>query len=176
MNNNTNKVVTFKNDTDFEFTPELGAMYDSQPIFGGSGQPLQAGESIVLPWAIGHLMAKNLAKTVLNKGAKVDKAGIPTGEPVWSEESLEKVKASFLTEMYTEAKEKTLSETEIMMAKIEQYNAAVEVLVPDIKEKTETEVVESKFSDKSDVIKELETRGIKFNARLGKDKLEELLA
>lgn len=171
-NNNANKVVTFKNGTDFEFTPELGAMYDSQPIFGGSGQPLQAGESIILPYAIGNLMARNLAKVVLTRSAKVDKAGIPTGEPVWSAESLEKVKASFLTEMYTEAKEKTLSETEIMMAKVEKYNATVEALIPDIKENT----VESKFSDKADVIKELEKREIKFNARLSKSALEELLA
>ena len=45
MNDNNNvvsnpndfKVVEFINSTDFNFTPEMGCMYDGRPIFGISG-------------------------------------------------------------------------------------------------------------------------------------------
>jgi len=182
-NPNDFKVVTFKNNSHFDFTPALGCMYDGRPIFGTTGESIKVGESVVLPYHVGNLVAKNLAKAVINGQAPAkDEAGIPTGVPLWSEDSLEEMKQSFLTEMYTEEKPTTMSETDKLMAKVEEYKSMVDKLVP----KSEMDKVEGApqespeapvtYSDKSEVIAELEKRGIAFNARLSKANLEKLLA
>jgi len=189
-NTNDHKVVKFTNKTDFEFTPELGCMYDSRPIFGKSGtSPIQAGESVILPYHIGNLLARNLAKRVMMVAAPVDAKGIPTGEPVWSEESLEAKKASYIEDMYEEEKPTTQSETEKLMEKVEEYKSMVDKLLPKSeKEEPEkeaettdetTEKDDSEkpvvYQDKADVLAELEKRGITHDKRKGKVELEKLL-
>ena len=178
MNNkNDYKVVTFTNKTNFAFTPELGCMYDSRPIFGKSGTSVEPGESVVLPYHVGNLLAKNLAKAQMNRGAPADAAGIPTGVSLWDEESLKQTQASFITEMYSEEKPTAMTETDRLMAKVEEYKQMVEKLIPPAptEEITETKQ-DGTYSDKADVLAELEKRGISHDKRRNKEELEKLLA
>ena len=178
-NPNDFKVVTFKNDSNFDFTPALGCMYDSRPIFGATGASVKVGESVVLPYHVGNLIAKNLAKAVLNGQAPAkDEAGIPTGVPLWSEDGLQKLQQSYLTEMYTEEKPTAMSETDRLMAKVEEYKSMVDKLIPTSEAEgspQESPEAPKVYSDKSEVIAELNKRKITFNARLSKDNLEKLL-
>jgi hypothetical protein len=178
-NPNDFKVVTFKNGSDFDFTPALGSMFDGNPIFGTSGEAIKIDEEVQLPYHVGNLIAKNLAKAVLNRQSKVDEKGVPTGVPLWSDTSLEELKQSFLTEMYSEAKPAAVTETDRLMAKVDEYAAMVEKLLPETeKEDAPKEDADTKkvYTDKSEVIAELEKREITFNARTSKADLEKLLA
>ncbi len=187
-NPNDFKVVSFHNSTEFGFTPEMGCMYDGRPINGVNGSPgIDAGEKITLPYHIGHQLAVNLAKRVLNTSpaATVDTNGIPTGVAVWSKEKLEEVKTSFLTELYSEAKPVAVSETDKLMAKVEEYKKMVDSLITNTpKVETpevapivgETPEVKTTFQDKQEVIVELEKRGVKHDKRKTKSELEKLLA
>ena len=196
-NPNDFKVVSFHNSGSFNFTPDMGCMYDGRAINGKSGNPgIEAGETMILPYHVGHLLAQNLAKRVLNTSpaATVDPAGIPTGVPVWSPEKLKDLSDSFIKELYSEEKAAQQSETDKLMAKVEEYRKLVEEklgLNPDepkveevvkgepkvIGELDATETKEIKtFQDKQEVIEELEKRGIKFDRRANKVSLEKLLA
>jgi len=165
VNKNDYKVVEFFNSTDFDFTPDLGAMYDSRPFLVKSGEKKQ------YPYHVGHLLARNLAKAVLIKGARPHDPNVanPTGAPLWGEEGLEQLKNSFLTELYTEEKPVAESETDKLMARI----AALEKLATD----KATPVTDPlTFQDKAEVIAELEKRGIAHDKRQSKSVLEALLA
>jgi len=176
-NPNDLKVVEFHNSADFTFTPEMGCMYDGRPIFGITGAPgINAGEHITLPYHVGHRLAVNLAKVVLTKSApSVDAAGIPTGVPLWDTARLDNLKNSFLTELYSEERPVAQSETDKLMAKVEEYKKMVDSLLN--KEETKTDIIEPKtgYQDKAEVIAELTKRGIKFDARKGKAELEKLI-
>lgn len=130
-NPNDFKVVDLKNSTDFDFTPDMGCMYDSRPISGiriPSG--IAAGETVTLPYHVGHRLAVNLAKAVLTRQApSVDAAGIPTGVPLWDPQRLEGLKNSFLTDKYTEARPVAQSETDRLMERVEAYKKLVENVV-----------------------------------------------
>lgn len=188
-NPNDFKVVSFHNSTEFGFTPEMGCMYDGRAINGVNGSPgIDAGEKIILPYHIGNRLAINLAKRVLNtsQAATVDPAGIPTGVPIWSTEKLEEMARSYLSDMYAEAKPITMSETDKLMAKVEEYKSLVEKLIPqtnvsaqkveEVIAETTEKVAPQIYQDKAEVIAELTKRGIKFDARSNKANLEKLLA
>lgn len=187
-NPNDFKVVEFTNKCDFTFTPEMGCMYDSRPIFGITGAPgINAGQTLTLPYHIGHRLAVNLAKIALTKEApSVDPAGIPTGVPLWDTVKLETLKNSYLTEKYVEARPIAMSETDKLMERVEQLNKMVETLIPKKEEVQEVntattvtvaEVNASKvYQDKAEVIAELEKRGIQHDKRQNKANLEKLLA
>lgn len=65
-NPNDFKVVEFVNSTNFDFTTDMGCMYDGRPIFGMSGfAGIKAGERLSLPYHIGQQLAVNLAKQSL---------------------------------------------------------------------------------------------------------------
>lgn len=184
-NPNDLKVVSFHNSTDFGFTPEMGCMYDGRPITGVNGLPgIEAGEKITLPYHVGHRLATNLAKRVLNtsQAASVDPAGIPTGVPIWNQTLLEEKAKSYLTDLYTEAKPVAQSETDKLMAKVEEYKKMVDTLIAN--KSGETPVIEAaqeksapqSYQDKAEVIAELEKRGITHDKRKSKAELEKLLA
>lgn len=194
-NPNDFKVVSFHNSTEFGFTPEMGCMYDGRPINGAKGSPgIDAGETIILPYHIGHQLAKNLAKRVLNTSpaATVDATGIPTGVAVWSEAKLEELKTSYLKELYTEDKPAAQSQTDVLMAKVEEYKKMTEALLNKFEPKAEviaeqptvaptlsTDAVKTQplvFQDKQEVIAELEKRNILHDKRKNKAELEKLLA
>lgn len=130
-NPNDFKVVDLKNSTDFDFTPDMGCMYDSRPISGiriPSG--IAAGETVTLPYHVGHRLAVNLAKAVLTRQAPaVDPQGIPTGVPLWDPVRLERLKDSFLTDKYTEARPVAQTETDRLMERVEAYKKLVETVV-----------------------------------------------
>lgn len=176
-NPNDFKVVDFHNPTDFTFTPEMGCMYDSRPIFGITGAPgINAGETLKLPYYIGQQLAINLAKVVLTREAPtIDPAGIPTGVPLWDTARLEALKNSFLKELYQEEKPVAQSETDKLMAKVEEYKKMVDTLVANAPTQA-TVAPLTQFSDKQEVIAELEKRGIPHDKRKNKAELSKLLA
>lgn len=185
-NPNDYKVVAFHNSTDFRFTPDMGCMFDGRPINGITGEPgIDAGETMTVPYHIGHQLALNLAKIAITKSSPlIDAAGIPTGVPLWDDQRLLSLKNSYLKELYVEEKAKTLSETDKLMAKVEEYKKMVEDLVVSKKEDAPAEAVvpvvqastgPMTFADKSDVLSELTKRGIKFDARKSKAELEKLI-
>jgi len=208
VNPNDFKVVKFTNKTDFGFTPEMGCMYDSRPISGITGAPgINAGESMVLPYHVAHLIARNLAKIAITKSApNTDPAGIPTGVPLWDEARLTALKSSYLEELYTEQKPLAMTETEKLMAKVEEYRKLTEdllrqnsgtpiepvvtpVITPEVSTTASEPTLESAntventvvevpqvYQDKQEVLAELDKRGIKHDKRQTKETLEKLLA
>lgn len=186
QNPNDHKVVSFRNSTDFGFTPEMGCMYDGRAINGKNGSPgIDIGETVILPYHIGRQLALNLAKVAINKTAPAtDVAGIPTGVPLWDEQRLNKLRDSYLADLYTEEKPVAISETDKLMAKVEEYKKMVEDLVagkaPEtpiqnavIGAMTPASIV---YQDKQEVIAELEKRNIPHDKRKNKADLEKLLA
>jgi hypothetical protein len=173
-NPNDFKVVEFFNHTDFDFTSELGAMYDGRPLFVGSGEKRQ------YPYHIGHRLAMNLAKAVLVKGAPVHNPNDnnPVGKPLWNDEGVQKLADSFITELYSEDKPIIQSETDRLMAKVAELEKMMNerlasssvpatAITPRVDEKS--------YVDKAEVIAELEVRGIKFDRRSSKENLVKLL-
>ena len=187
VQNNPNdfKVVSFANLEEFGFTPEMGCMYDGRAINGKNGSPgIDAGETVTLPYHIGHRLAVNLAKVAMVRKAGVDQAGIPTGVPLWDAVKLEAMKNSYLTDLYAEAKPIGMSETDRLMAKVEELKKFVQENIPAKVESSmqgdasPTIVADVKvgYADKAEVIAELTKRDIKFDARKNKAELEKLLA
>lgn len=170
---NDYKVVEFHNSQDFDFTPELGAMYDGRPLFVGKGERRQ------FPYHIGNRLAENLAKAIMVKGAPAhnpdDKN--PTGASLWNDERLAKLKASFMTELFSEETPIAQSQTELLMAKV----AELERLVKRDDAPAKTDAAEATpeppktYQDKQEVIAALEAKGIAHDKRKGKDELEQLL-
>lgn len=185
QNPNDFKVVSFHNSTEFGFTPDMGCMYDGRAINGKNGSPgIDAGETVVLPYHIGHQLALNLAKVSLTRTApSVDPAGIPTGVPLWDTVKLNNLKNSYLKELYSEQKAVAMSETDKLMAKVEEYKKMVDSVLVKSENSTvpvSTPTVTSTatagiYQDKQDVIAELEKRGIKHDKRKNKVELEKLL-
>ncbi len=187
-NPNDFKVVEFFNSTDFDFTPELGAMYDSRPLFVGSGERKQ------FPYHVGHQLAVNLAKAVLVKGAPLhdSTSNNPVGTPLWGDEKVTALKNSFLTELYADERPIVQTETDRLMARVAELEKAFQVkqaerplelpkeAVKSIQELVAPElnaaVTPKVYQDKGEVIAELTRRGIKFDARQSREKLETLLA
>lgn len=184
-NPNDLKVVEFTNPTDFTFTPEMGCMFDGRPIFGITGAPgINSGESMKLPYHVGQRLAVNLAKAVLTRQAPaVDPAGIPTDVPLWSTEKLEQMKNSYITELYSEQRPIAMTETDRLMAKVEEYKKMVENL---LSSKTDEKKVLNNpensnnspktYQDKAEVIAELKKKNITFDSRASKVNLEKLLS
>lgn len=189
------KVVEFFNRTDFNFTPELGAMYDGRPLFVGSGERRQ------YPYHIGKRLAVNLAKAVLIKGAPLHDptSNNPVGTPLWSDEKLTALASSFITEQFMEEVPVAKSETDRLFLRVAELEKLFQqkeaeksesapkepvmsvsdiVTAPDITATTvATQPTTQKvYQDKQEVMAELDKRGIKYDKRKGKDTLEALLA
>lgn len=183
-NPNDFKVVEFFNSTNFDFTPELGAMYDSRPLFVGSGERRQ------FPYHVGHQLAVNLAKAVLIKGAPLHdpNANNPVGTPLWGDEKVKALENSFITELYTEDRPVAQSQTDVLMAKVAELErlfnekqskipeGATKEQVKSVQELVAPELSSIGYQDKQEVIAELEKRGIKHDKRQSKETLEKLLA
>lgn len=191
-NPNDFKVVEFHNSTDFTFTPEMGCMYDGRPISGITGAPgINGGETITLPYHIAHRLAENLAKYVMIRGSNnvptLDAQGNPIVAAIWDTAKMEQMKNSYITEMYSEAKPIAQTETDRLMAKVEEYKQMVDKLldqkapeapvlaVVPVTDSVTIKPVATVFQDKSDVIKELERLNIVHNKRSNQSTLEALL-
>lgn len=192
-NPNDYKVVSFHNFTDFGFTPEMGCMYNSVAINGNQGGPgINKGETVVLPYHIAHQLALNLAKVALSREAPAtDPTGIPTGVPLWDTEKLNKIKNSYLEDLYTEEKPVAMTETDKLLQRFEEYKKMNDErfselagkpvnTAPIVEKEPEPKLTEKKealsYRDKAEVIEELTKRGITHDKRKNKEELEKLLA
>lgn len=178
QNPNDFKVVVFNNATEFDFTPEMGCMYDSRPIFGISGNSIAPGESMTLPYHVGHRLAENLAKYVLNQGSsknpKLDAQGQPMVAAIWDTERLERLKNTYLKELYSQERPIAQSETDRLMAEVEKLRNFV---TEKMGESQSGQLPSTTgYQDKAQVIAELEKRGITHDKRKSKADLEKLLA
>lgn len=170
------KVVTFKNISTIDFTPALGAMFNSRPIFGKAKEGcIMVGEELYFPYHIGRRLATNLAKLMLVREEKAPVYG--EGDParssaLFGDEEINKLVSKILISEYQEDKPASESETDVLMRKFEELNRQVEILKGD-----KSEMVSSEgFKDKQEVIAELEKRDIAHDKRKNKSELEKLLA
>lgn len=178
-NPNDFKVLEFVNSTDFDFTPDMGCMYDSRPIFGMSGfAGIKSGEKISLPYHVGQQLALNLAKQSLVRNSPVhDPKDInPVGKALWDEDSILSIKDSFIIELYSNEKPIAMSETDKLMAQVAELNKLVRDNIPQSASDVPDDSNAVVYKDKAEVIAELTKRGITFNARDSKSVLEKLLA
>lgn len=172
MDNDT-KVVTFKNISGFDFTPALGAMFNSRPIFGKvEAGKIVPNEELYFPYHIGRRLAINLAKLMLVKGLPGPEHG--KGDPSvtqrgFDDEQVKELMNQILISEYKEEAPIKESETDILLRKFEELNKTVE----DLKG---SKVSSDGFKDKKQVIEELTKKGITFDARKSKAELEKLLA
>jgi len=139
---NDYKVVSFRNSQSFDFTPDMGCMYDGRPITGSSGRPgIAAGETKMLPYHVGWRLATNLAKQAMIRSAgnkqEKDADGNPMVKPIWDDAALDALKRSFIEEMYSEDKPAKQTETDLLFARI----AALEEMVRGKAEVAATEPV-----------------------------------
>lgn len=167
------KVVRFRNISDFVFTPVLGAMFNSRPIFGKTtSDGIDIGEELNFPFHVGNRLAINLAKQMLLRkmAPPVYGEGDPARSPAaWGDEEIKKLVAQILISEYQEEKAVKESETDLLMRKFEELNKQVEELKAE-------KVTPEGFKDKQEVIAELEKRGITHDKRKNKSELEKLLA
>lgn len=169
------KVVTFKNISDVDFTPALGAMFNGRPIFGKAKTGCIAPqEELYFPYHIGYRLAVNLAKHILVSGMPAPEYG--KGDPAqagstatFGDTEVNKLVARILVGEYQEEKAVKESETDVLMRKFEELNKQVAEL------KSE-KISSDGFKDKQEVLAELEKRGIVHDKRANKATLEKLLA
>jgi hypothetical protein len=170
---NDAKVVTFKNIAVFDFTPALGAMFNSRPIFGKvEAGKIVPNEELFFPYHIGRRLAINLAKAMLVKEIPAPEHGKgdpSTAQSVFGDEKINALVAKILISEYKEALPIKESETDILMRRFEELNKTVEELKGE-------KVTSEGFKDKQEVIAELEKRGIVHDKRKNKADLEKLLA
>lgn len=168
------KVVTFKNISDFDFTPALGAMFNSRPIFGKAKEGcIAVGEELNFPYHIGRRLAINLAKAMLVK--EIPEPVYGTGDPAqhnsklaFGSEQINAIVAKIFVSEYQEEKPIKESETDILMRKFDELNRRVEEL-------NGQKVSPDGFKDKQEVIAELEKRNVVHDKRKNKAELEKLL-
>ena len=162
-------------------------MYDGRPISGISGAVgIQAGETITLPYHIAHRLAENLAKYVLISGSSKtppkDAEGNPIVAAIWDDTRLGQIKNSYLKELYVEEKPIAQTETDRLMAKVEELKKFVEnnISPKDVDSSVQTSEASEVsggtkvYADKADVIAELERLNITHDKRSSKAKLEAL--
>lgn len=183
MNESDYKIVRFTNISNFDFTGELGARFGGRDFF------VAAGESLLCPLTVGDHLATHLARQILIQKAPIRDVNQVDGKgsdrPLWDDVKLAELKAKILVEVYEEDKKKPLTEAERMAQKVAELNSVVPAepkedlggnadpssIVP-VADSPSSEIV---YKDKAQIISELKVKGITFDARASKDKLEELL-
>jgi hypothetical protein len=162
INPNEYKVLKFTNIADFDFTSAMGCMFNGNPDF------IKAGESKLLPFAIGDIYATNLAKQIfLRRYESSGSSAKGHSEPVraiMSDDDINAIKAQIITEAYAEEKPRVMSKEDAMFARVAELNKV-----------SEEPISPKGYMDKGEVMAELEKRGIKFDARQSKANLEKLL-
>ena len=167
MDQNQSSVARFTNITESAW---------SHP-FGGILHSFEAGESRLLPYHVAKHLAKHLATQMFLMGDKSartydgsDKTA-GSGSPLWTDESLANLQAKIITEIFDVERPKVKTEMELMQEKIDQIESS---LAQKGGEKVTTGDATT-YKDKSEVIAALKEKGISFDARANKSKLEELL-
>lgn len=180
-NENDLKVVRIKNISDFDFTGELGARYGGRDFF------IPAGKSLLMPLTVGDHLATHLARQIMLRRAPgrtpEEMDGKGSVLPLWNEQAVEDLKKQIIEEVYEEERKPVQSEADRIHAKVAELNkseAEVEKenggnvsaagIVP-----TDEPSAPIVYQDKAEVIAALKAKGVTFDARAGKDKLEALL-
>ena len=163
-------------------------MFNGTPINGNKGGPgIDAGETMILPYHIAQQLALNLAKHTMNASAtttpQLDANGSPIVKAIWNDVALENMKNSYLKELYAEERPVKMSETDILLAKLEEYRKLTEEKFAaleggSVKQEVANVGGDGKitYKDKAEIIAELEKRGIVHDKRSKKEDLEALLA
>ena len=164
VQSNANKIVRVTNISNFDFTPEMGAMYGGVPYF------VPAGKSLLMPMPVGKHLATHLARQIMLRKAPTrtdtELDGRGSDRKLWDQAGVHELVAKIVTDVYEEQVAAPQSEAQILAAKVEELNKS---------NPSEDPVSASDYKDKSDVIAELQKRNIPFNARLSKANLEKLL-
>lgn len=161
-------VVTFTNITQEDFTPALGAMYDSVPFL------FKAGESMILPYHAAHRMAVNLAKHIINSGAEPRVFGQGNDTQVMTmvkEGQIEAIVDQILSGQTEDEKPANLTEQEKLALKVKELNDRLD----NMSGETGKQIGEG-YKDKKEVIQALKDKGVAFDPRKTKAELETLLA
>ena len=173
MNEKDTKIVRFRNIFDFDFTPEMGAMYGGIPYF------VPAGGSLLCPLSLAEHLAKHLARHSIIQKAPIrddnEIDGKGKDRPLWDESVIAAIKAKLITEAYTEDRPTQRTEAQVLAERVKALNDAFPVTEEAAKEEPVVSAPAS-YKDKAEVIAELKKRGITFNPRLSKANLEKLLA
>lgn len=188
VNPNLGKVVSFTNITDKDFTH----------AYGGQPFSVKAGETVPLPYDLGKHLAKHLARRIFLEGDKSasvydpnDKTG-GVGKPLWNEDMERQMIAKILGQVIQESQPEPKSETELLKEQVadlqkrfgEMFKAPTPVASQPqgVSPVSEQPVASSElpseittYMDKADVIAQLKEKGITFDARQSKAKLEALL-
>src|SRR3990167_2525488 len=181
MNESDYKIVRITNISDFDFTGELGARYGGRDFF------IPAGGSLLTPLTVGDHLATHLARQILIKKAplrdekQIDGKG--SDRPLWDDAVIADLKSRIMVDVYEEEKKNPLSEAERMAERVAELNKVVppeaevggnadaSAIVP-VDDSSSSTIV---YKDKAQIINELKTKGVSFDARASKTKLEELL-
>lgn len=149
------RIVRIVNPFDFDYTH----------AWGGIPYTLPVGKPLLFPFPLGDHLATHLArqalirKAPLRDEAEVDGKG--KDRPLWSDESINELKAKIMTEEYTEEIAPVVSETEIMRRKIEELNKAFSDLRAEIGDKQEDDMTPKELQvaieSQEDVVTDPET-------------------
>ena len=173
------RIFRVTNPFDFEYTH----------AWGGVPYTLPVGKPLLFPFPLADHLATHLARQAIIRKAPMRDAtetdGKGTDRPLWTDEKIAEMKKSIMVEEYREEAAPVLTENEILAKKIDELNKRFDDMggnksVEDDEETTTTAgdpviADASTYKDKAEVITELEKRGITFDARASKAKLEELL-
>ena len=183
MNESDYKIVRITNISNFDFTGELGARYGGRDFF------VQAGESLLVPQTVGEHLATHLARQIMIRKAPgrdlKETDGKGSDRPLWDDSIISELKEKIMVEVYDEEKKAPQSEADRFADKVEELNRVTtptedEVVGGNVDASTIVPVEGTNsaivYRDKGEVIAALNEKGIGFDARLGKNKLEDLLA
>lgn len=178
MNQSDYKIVRITNISDFDFTGDLGAR------FGNTDFSIPTGESLLVPLTVGDHLATHLARQILIRKAPTRDAnqidGRGSDRPLWDDAIIGELKSKIMVDVYEEERKNPQSETERLAAKVAELN---KVVAPEVGGNVDASTVvpvdeshsEIAYKDKAQIISELKTKGVSFDARASKDKLAELL-
>lgn len=183
MNESDYKIVRVTNISDFDFTGELGARFGGRDFF------IPAGGSLLTPLTIGDHLATHLARQILIKKSPIRDVNQTDGKgsdrPLWDDAAIDELKTKIIAEVYEEEKKKPQSEADRMADKVAELNKVVAPEVaPEVGGNADASKIVSVedssgsslvYRDKAQIIDELKAKGVSFDARASKTKLEELL-
>lgn len=179
MNENDLKIVRVTNISDFDFTGELGARYNGRDFV------IQAGKSLLVPFAVGNHLATHLARQiVIQKSPIRDESeinGKGSDRPLWNDSTIDELRKKIMVDVYEEEVQVQESDADKLARRVEELNKLSEedddVLNVDTLEIKPTDPEKSGviYKDKAQIIAELKKREVKFNARDTKANLEKLL-
>jgi hypothetical protein len=175
MNNpNLGKIVKFTNITSKDFTHAFGG----QPFF------VKAGDTVMLPYDLGHHLAKHLARRIFLDGDTSSSIYDPTdktggsGKVLWDDDKEAQMVAKILGETIQQEVPVAKTDVELLNEKVAELNRQFsEVLGKKAEQASEPSSADvapnpGGYKDKAEVIAELKALGVAVDARQTKAALE----